>query len=101
GRAAEADVVMRVIAGRIRAVLLRLRGASVGAKTTIGSRIVVRGPRGVTLGAHVEVEHDVFLKLTSTDARLVVGDYTFIGRGTEIDADGAVTSGARRLIARG
>ena len=91
-------MIGRVIAGRFRAMLLRMRGATIGAKTAIGARIVVRGARGVRLGPRVEIEHDVFLKLEA-GARLGVGDFTFIGRGVEIDVAQSVTIGAHTLIA--
>lgn len=92
-------MISRVIAGRLRATLLRVRGVSIGAKTSIAQRVVVRHPRGVTLGSRVEVEHDVYLKLTSATARLNAGDYTFIGRGAEVDVEQSVTIGAHTLIA--
>lgn len=87
--------------GRLRAALLRLRGARVGAKTSIGARLAVRNARGITLGTRVEIEHDVYLKLVTPEARLRVGDYTFIGRGCEIDVAQEVTIGEHALLAPG
>jgi acetyltransferase-like isoleucine patch superfamily enzyme len=92
-------VIARVIAGRIRAILLRLRGARVGPKTSIGARLTVQNARGIELGMRVDVEHDVFLKLVASDAHLVAGDFVFIGRGVEIDVAQSVTIGAHTLIA--
>lgn len=91
-------MIGRVIAGRLRATWLRLRGATIGAKTSIGARLVVREARSLHLGSRVEIEHDVFLKLEA-DARLDAGDFTFIGRGAEIDVAQSVTIGAHTLIA--
>ena len=90
---------MRVIFGRLRASILRLRGARVAAKTSIGRRLAVPQARGIELGSRVEIEHDVYLKLVAPSARLVVGDYSFIGRGCEIDVSNSVTIGAHTLLA--
>lgn len=92
-------MIARVIVGRLRAMWLRLRGARIGAKTQIGTRLMVRGARGITLGSRVEVEHDVYFKLVHSDARLHVGDHTFVGRGCELDIAVAVMIGAHTLIA--
>ncbi len=86
-------------AGRARAAVLRMRGARVGSKTRIGDAIRARRPWCIELGTRVEIEHGVFLKIVQDDARLVVGDYAFIGTGTEIDVEQAVSIGAHALIA--
>lgn len=88
-----------IAAGRARAAALRLRGARIGDKTRIGADVRVRRPWCIQLGARVEIEHGVFLKITADDARLAAGDYTFIGTGTEIDVEQSVTIGAHTLIA--
>lgn len=93
--------MIRVIAGRIRAAMLRLRGARVGAKTSVGSRLHVRNARGIALGTRVEIEHDVYLKLVADEARLAIGDFTFVGRGCEIDVAERVTIGEHALLAPG
>jgi acetyltransferase-like isoleucine patch superfamily enzyme len=92
-------VIARLLLARARAILLRLRGAAVGSRTAIGPRLVVRHPRGIRLGSRVEIEHDVYLKLVAATARLDVGDFTFIGRGCEIDVSQSVTIGAHSLLA--
>jgi acetyltransferase-like isoleucine patch superfamily enzyme len=89
--------VIRVILGRLRATLLRLRGARIGAKSSIGARLAVRKASSITLGSRVEIEHEVFLKMTG--GSLTVGDFTFIGRGCEIDVAQSVTIGAHTLLA--
>jgi acetyltransferase-like isoleucine patch superfamily enzyme len=96
-RVAETGVIARILAGRLRAAILRLRGARIGSKSSIGARVVVRNARGIALGSRVEVEHDVFLKIIS--GTLTVGDFTFIGRGCEIDVAQSVTIGAHTLLA--
>lgn len=92
--------MIRLILGRLRARML-LRGACVGAKTSIGARLQVRNAGGITLGTRVEIEHDVYLKLVTREARLTVGDFTFIGRGCEIDVADRVTIGEHALLAPG
>jgi acetyltransferase-like isoleucine patch superfamily enzyme len=80
-------------------MLLRLRGARVAAKTSIGAHLAVRYPRRISLGTRVEIEHDVYLKLVLPEARLVIGDYTFLGRGCELDVAASVTIGTHTLLA--
>jgi acetyltransferase-like isoleucine patch superfamily enzyme len=94
-------MMLRLLAGRLRAFVLRLRGARVAPKCAVGSRLVARHPRGITLGTRVEIEHDVYLKLTNPDATLTVGPHTFIGRGCEIDVSTAVVIGEHTLLAPG
>jgi len=92
-------VILRVLACRLRAQFLRFRGARVGSKTSVGARLVTRNPAGITIGMRVEIEHDVYLKLVTTAARVTIGEYAFLGRGCEVDASLAVSIGARTLIA--
>lgn len=93
--------MIAVAAGRLRAALLRLRGARVGARTRLGPGLRVVRPRGIELGSRVEVEHGVYFKLVDDAARVAVGDFTFIGALTEIDASLHVRIGAHTLIAPG
>lgn len=88
-----------LLAGRIRAALLRLRGARIGQATRIGTRTVVRGASRLTTGSRCEIEHDVFLKLVTREARIELGNFVFLGRGCEIDAALSVTIGAHSLLA--
>ena len=87
----------RILGGRIRAAMLRLRGARIGAKSSIGKRLVVVRADALRLGSRVEIEHDVFLK--TIGGSLTVGDFAFIGRGCEIDVAESVTIGAHTLLA--
>jgi acetyltransferase-like isoleucine patch superfamily enzyme len=90
-----------VIAGRLRAVVLRLRGAKIGAKTRIGAGVRVDRPWCLRIGARADIEHGVFLKCVDDGASVVIGDFVFIGAGTEIDAAQSVTIGAHTLLAPG
>ena len=91
--------MLALLCGRWRAAVMRLRGATIGSKTTLRTAVSVRRPWCVRLGTRVEIEHAVYLKVVSDDATLSVGDYSFIGAGTEIDVAQSVTIGAHSLIA--
>lgn len=92
--------MIRLLVGRFRSMLLRLRGATVGSKTSVGA-IHVRRPRCLSVGARVEIEHDVFLKIVDDAARLELGDFVFVGAGCEIDVAASVRIGAHTLLAPG
>jgi acetyltransferase-like isoleucine patch superfamily enzyme len=94
-------VLAGVIAGRLRATLLRLRGAHIGAKPRIGGRVRIDRPWCVTMGSRIDIEHGVFLKCVDDDATLILGDFVFIGTGSEIDTAHRITIGACTLIAPG
>jgi acetyltransferase-like isoleucine patch superfamily enzyme len=47
------------------------------------------------------MESDAWIKLVSAAARVSIGDYSFLGRGTEIDVSEAVTIGSHVLLAPG
>lgn len=91
--------LLLLIAGRMRATMLRLRGARIAAKTSIGTGLQVRRPWCVNIGTRVEIEHNVFLKIVDDNATLTIGDHAFIGTGSEIDVALSVTIGAHALIA--
>lgn len=90
-------MIARLAAGRLRAAMLRMRGARIGAKSSLGARLVIYRARSLRLGTRVEIEHDVFLK--TIGGSLTIGDYAFIGRGCEIDVAQSVTIGAHTLLA--
>ncbi|HWI16130.1 MAG TPA: acyltransferase [Vicinamibacterales bacterium] len=90
-----------ILGGRGRAWLMRMRGANLGRKATIGPRVIVRWPTGVRSGERFIAEPDVYLKLVGEKARLDIGDFTFLGRGTELDVLERVTIGSHTVIAPG
>lgn len=90
-----------VCAGRLRAVLLRLRGAHIGAKPRIGARVRIDRPWCLRTGTRIDIEHDVFLKCVDDAALLTLGDFVFVGTGSEIDITHSVTIGSHTLIAPG
>ncbi len=88
-----------IACGRLRAQMLRLRGARVGKKAALGPRCSVDRPCGVSLGTRVLLEAEVYMKLVDDSARLTLGDHTFVGRGTEFDVLLGVSVGSHSLIA--
>jgi acetyltransferase-like isoleucine patch superfamily enzyme len=90
-----------VLAGRVRAALLRARGVQIGEKTRVGSAVRLIRPRCVRLGAHCEVEHDVFFKCVADGATLAIDSWVFVGTGTEFDVAGSVVVGPHTLLAPG
>jgi acetyltransferase-like isoleucine patch superfamily enzyme len=92
-----AQLVLR----RARASALRVRGAAIGEKSSIAAGVRVRRPWCVSLGARVDVEHNVFFKIVADDASVTIGDYTFIGNGTQFDVLHSVAVGAHTQIAPG
>lgn len=100
-RAEELRALSRVAAGFGRAQLLRLRGGQVGRKVRLGHSVRVDRPWTVTIAERAEIEPDVWFKVVDDEAKIEVGAYTFIGRGTEIDASLSVSIAAHVLIAPG
>nr|WP_182865066.1 acyltransferase [Rhodopirellula sp. JC639] len=91
----------RLVQARLRARWWAVRGASLGPKVSIGSRGRVDYPRGISIAIRVTVEQDVWFKLVDESARLSIGEYSFIGRGSEFDVVDHVSIGANTLIAPG
>lgn len=85
----------------LRAGLLRLRGARMGAKCRVGRHCEASNPPALTFGTRVVLEAGVVLKLVSSDASVSLGDHVFIGRGSIFDVTGALTIGSGTLIAPG
>jgi acetyltransferase-like isoleucine patch superfamily enzyme len=52
-------------------------------------------------GNRLVVEDDVFIKIEDTEARFVLGDRVFIGKGCEFDVVSQVSIGSNCLIAPG
>jgi acetyltransferase-like isoleucine patch superfamily enzyme len=84
---------------RMRAHLMALRGAAVGAKVGIGPRCNFDRPWCVRLGSRVVLESDVFLKMAADGSLLELGDFVFLGRGVEFDVTERVSVGSNTVIA--
>jgi acetyltransferase-like isoleucine patch superfamily enzyme len=86
---------------RARAAWWRLRGARLGAKTRVGGGCVIRAPGLLSTGARVQIEHAVHIKIAGGQGRLVLGEQTFVGFGTELDVALELRIGKHVLIAPG
>jgi acetyltransferase-like isoleucine patch superfamily enzyme len=94
-------VLLALLGGRARAMLLRLRGMRVGAKVTVGPQVRVWRPWCVRIGTRAQLEQHVYLKVVSDDARVDIGDFVFIGAGSELDVADSIAIGAHTLLAPG
>jgi acetyltransferase-like isoleucine patch superfamily enzyme len=90
-----------LIADRLRACRLRVRGASLGAKSRIGKHCIFQRPWCLTLGDRIQFEAQVYIKATCNEAQIHVGCETFIGYGTELDVSRKLFIGNHVLIAPG
>ena len=90
-----------VMLDRMRAAAWRARGAHIGIKTRVGTRCVIQRPGRLSAGDRCQFEHDVFLKITSEAASVVLGQEVFVGRGAEFDISHGLTLGNHVLIAPG
>lgn len=88
-----------LVAGRLRARIVAMRGAQIGLKAFLGPRCKVTLPWCVAAGTRFVAEQDVFLKLVSPDAKLKFGDFVFLGKGTEFDVQARVEVGDHTVIA--
>lgn len=91
----------RIARARLRALLFQLQGSRVEGKCLFSERVRIDRPWLVSIGRRTQLEADVWLKIVSDQAQVQIGEYTFIGRGTEIDASASVLIGSRVLIAPG
>lgn len=99
--AEDAAELCRLCADRARAVVLSLRGARIGRKVRIGPRCTFERPWCLTLAERVCVEEGVYIKVTSDDAAVRVGAYSFLGRRTELDVVREVRIGSHSHVAPG
>lgn len=90
---------MRVATSRLRATLLRVQGAHLADKVSIGRNCVVDRPWCLTAGRRVTLEAGVYLKAVSDTAMIDIGESSFIGNGTEIDVLEKVHIGCHTLLA--
>ena len=90
-----------VVLDRVRAQLLRWRGARVGERTRLASGYVVHRPWCLTTGERCQFEHHVFIKATADSARIQLGKQVFVGFNAEFDISEALRIGDSVLIAPG
>jgi carbonic anhydrase/acetyltransferase-like protein (isoleucine patch superfamily) len=91
----------RIAASRLRASRYRLLGAKLGPKCLLDRGSRLEYPWRIQIGERSQLEPDVWFKLVSPFAEVSVGEYSFLGRGLEIDVVQKVTMGAHVLIAPG
>lgn len=90
---------LRLATARLRCWSLILRGMQGGGKCLIFGRVRVDRPWRVRVGARTQIEQDVWLKLVKDDARLEIGAFCYVGRGSELDISDSISIGTRVLIA--
>jgi acetyltransferase-like isoleucine patch superfamily enzyme len=86
---------------RLRAMLWRMRGANLGDKSRIGRHCSLQRPWRLSTGRRVQFEHQVYVKITSEEAKISLGDEVFIGFSSEMDISHSLTIGNHVLIAPG
>lgn len=94
-------VILQVLFDRLRASLLRARGAYLGDRTRIGRGCVIQRPWCLTTDVRVQVEHQVFIKVTDDNASIRLGREVFVGYGSEFDISEGLSIGNQVLIAPG
>jgi acetyltransferase-like isoleucine patch superfamily enzyme len=95
------EEVLDTVLGRLRAQYHRLRGAAIDAKCNFGARVQIDRPKSVRICMRATLEADVWLKVVDCGARLEIGEYSFIGRGSEFDVSHSVTVGQHVLLGPG
>ena len=90
-----------IVLARLRAQYHRMRGAAIDAKCNFGAGVRIDRPKSVRIGTRATLEADVWLKVVDSGARLEIGEYSFIGRGTEFDVSHSVTVGQHVLLGPG
>lgn len=90
---------IHIIACRMRSARWRIAGAQLSGKVNVGSRLRMPRAAGVKIGRRTTIEDDVYLKLVTHGAKLLIGEYVFLGRGVEIDCSLLVEIGAHTQIA--
>ncbi len=91
----------QVLIDRLRAARLRMRGARLGDRTRIGAGCVIRRPWCLTVGARVQLEHQVHIKATCEVTDIRLGRDVFVGYNCEFDVSDRLWIGDHVLIAPG
>ena len=93
--------VLRLLAGRTRSILWRIRGANLGVKSQMGPRTLISKPWRLDAGVRCRFESDVTVKLIKDDSSLVFGSYCYVARFAQFDILGECQIGDHVLIATG
>lgn len=92
---------LAVVRDRIRAELLRWRGARIAMRARVASGCVVHRPWCLSIGERCQLEHNVFIKATADSARIELGREVFVGFNSEFDISQTLRIGNGVLIAPG
>lgn len=92
-------IFSKIILEQLRCKLFKLRGLKSGKKTRIGKNVTIDKPWLVSLGQRTFIEDNVYIKITSDNARIIIGDYVYIGNGSQLDIIGDLEIGEHTLIA--
>lgn len=92
---------IRAWRGYARAKLWALQGAKIGRRAIIEADCRIDRPWGVTIGERSRLERGVWLKLVSDTARVQIGNFSFVGAGTEFDISNTMVIGNHTVIAPG
>jgi acetyltransferase-like isoleucine patch superfamily enzyme len=90
-----------LLGDRMRGVWWRMRGAQLGGKSRIGGNCTIMRPWRLVTGERVQLEGQVYLKITSDEASIRLGNEVFIGYGSELDVLNNLILGNHVLIAPG
>ena len=86
---------------RSLAVWWRIRGAAIGKKNLIGSRLQLTRPWQFRTGTRCVIESDVSIKIVDDNARLILGDSCYVARFSQFDLSSECVVGDHVLIATG
>jgi acetyltransferase-like isoleucine patch superfamily enzyme len=92
---------LAVVRDRIRAQLLRWRGARITVRARVASGCAVHRPWCLSIGERCQLEHNVFIKATADSARIELGRQVFVGFNSEFDISEGLRIGDSVLIAPG
>lgn len=94
-------IYIGIAVSRLRALLWRMRGATLGKKTHIGRNCILHRPWCMHAGERTQFEHNVFIKITTNEAKVYLGNDVFVGYGAEFDITEKLWVGNNTLIAPG
>jgi serine acetyltransferase len=92
---------VRVTMDRSRAIRAGLTGVTVAPKCLFGEGVRFDRPSQIQVGTRCTFERNVWIRALTKEATIAIGEYTFIGRDSEIEANGPLTIGRHCLIGPG
>lgn len=92
--------LLRLSFSRLRVYCYRFAGGTrIHPKCLFGQGVRIERPWNVAMGTRCMLQPYVWLNIVDEHAQLEIGEFTFIGRGTEIEVSERVTIGRGGLIA--